>query len=75
MSGSFSPTGYWAHYVHTNDYVEMGGDPLTTLPVIGTSGGVAQVINRNGRTTDVDRVFPPSRVELLAVLPHPTLGE
>jgi hypothetical protein len=75
MSSSFSPTGYWAHYVHTDEYIEMGGERVTSLPVISTSDGVAQVIDWHGKVVSVDRVFPSGLVDLLTVLPRPTFTE
>lgn len=75
MNSSFSPTGYWAHYIHTDKYIEMGGERVTSLPVIGTSGAVAQVIDHHGGVVSVRDLFVASMVSDLFVLPQPTFGE
>lgn len=73
MNNAYSPTGYWAHYVHTDEYVESGADRVSSLPVLLVDG-IPKVINPLGLVTPLRDAFPPDLVETTFVNPSPTFA-
>lgn len=69
MSSSFSPTGYWAHYLLTKEFVNEvnssrppGGERMRRdqhLPVVTwTPDGSAAVFDSQGNLTAVGSLYP-----------------
>lgn len=73
MSNAYSPTGYWAHFVHTDEYVESGGGRVSSLPVLLVDGAPV-VINPLGLVTPLRDAFPPELVKATFVNPSPTFA-
>lgn len=70
----FSPTGYWAHHLFTERFVNSvnagtsegskGMEPDLHLPVVTwTPDGTAAVFNSEGNLTAVGDLFPGSAVK------------
>lgn len=73
-----SPTGYWAIYLFTDDFLARvrkqapGAPPIDARPVVTwTPGGEAAVFDDEGKLTPVSRLHLPTSAEYIVHTLHP----